>query len=71
MMFNTEGGRPSDIVERLQMIGFRPTTGNYDFVYEWDRNATVEDTIYFADKLHETLKGLGVLFKLETELVSE
>lgn len=71
MMFNTEGGRPSDIVERLQMIGFKPTTGNYDFVYEWDKNATIEDTIYFADKIHGTLKGLGVMFKLETEVVSE
>ena len=67
VMFSTEGGRPSKIVERLQMIGFKPTTGNYDFVYEWDKSATVDDTIYFADKVHETLRGQNVRFKLETE----
>jgi hypothetical protein len=71
VMFNTEGGRPSAVVERLQMIGFKPTTGNYDFVYEWDKNATVEDTIYIADKIHDTLKGMGAQFRLETEILSD
>jgi len=69
VMFSSDGARPSDVVERLQMIGFRPTTGNYDFIYEWDRHATVEDSIYFADKVHEALDGLGVLFRLETEIM--
>jgi len=67
VMFSTEGGLPSDVVDRLQMIGFKPCTGNYDFVYEWGRNATIEDTIYFADKVHEVLKGMVVLFKMETD----
>jgi hypothetical protein len=67
VMFSTEGGLPSDVVDRLQMIGFRPCTGNYDFVYEWGKNATVEETIYFADKVHEVLKDMGVLFRLETD----
>ena len=71
VLFSTRGGRPSDVVERLQMIGFKPTTGNYDFVYDWDKNATLDDTIYFADKVHETLKGQGVLFRLETEQFSD
>ncbi len=71
VLFSTRGGRPSDVVERLQMIGFKATTGNYYFVYEWDKNATVDDTIYFADKVHETLKGQGVLFRLETEQFSD
>jgi len=56
VMFSTEGGRPSKIVER-----------HYDFVYDWDKNATIDDTIYFADKVHETLRGQNVRFKLETE----
>ena len=67
VMFSTEGSRPSDVVDRLQMIGFRPYAGNYDFVYEWDKNATLEDTIYFADKIHEVLKDMGVLFSTETD----
>lgn len=70
-MFNTKGARPSDVVERLQMIGFKPTTGNYDFVYEWDKSATIEDTIYFADKIHEVLKDMGVMFRMETDTDSD
>ena len=71
MMFSTEGSLPSQVVDRLQMIGFKPCTGNYDFVYEWDKNATIEDTIYFADKIHEVLNGMGVLYSLETDEVLE
>ena len=67
VMFSTEGSLPSEIVDRLQMIGFKACTGNYDFVYEWDNNATLEDTIYFADKVHEVLKDMGVLFSTETD----
>lgn len=67
MMFSTEGSLPSEVVDRLQMIGFKPCTGNYDFVYEWDKNAEVEDTIFFADKVHEVLKKMGVMFRLETD----
>ena len=71
VMFSTEGSHPSEVVDRLQMIGFKPCTGNYDFVYEWDNNATLEDTIYFADKVHEVLKGMGVLFSTETDDMPE
>lgn len=65
--FSSEGARPSDIVNRLVAIGFEPTTGNFDFVYEWDKKAKVEDAIWLADKLHETLKGMGVQYRIETQ----
>ena len=71
MMFSTEGSLPSKVVDRLQMIGFKPCSGNYDFVYEWDKNATIEDSIYFADKIHEVLSDMGVLFSLETDEILE
>ncbi len=64
--FSSEGARPSEIVERLQGLGFKPITGPYDFVYEWDNTATVEDAVWFADKIYETLKGMGALFQIET-----
>ena len=67
VMFSTEGSHPSEVVDRLQMIGFKPCTGNYDFVYDWDKSASVEETIYFADKVHEVLRGMGVLFSMETD----
>ncbi len=64
--FNSEGAKPSEIVDRLCMIGFRPTQGTYDFIYEWPKKATVKDAIWFGDKIHSVLKGYNVLFKLET-----
>lgn len=64
--FSSEGARPSEIIDRLQSLGFRPLTGIYDMVYEWGNHATVNDAIWFADKIHETLRGYNVLFQLET-----
>ncbi|MFQ6106068.1 MAG: hypothetical protein ACE5QF_00560 [Thermoplasmata archaeon] len=64
--FNSDGARPSDVVQRLQALGFVPTTGNYDFMYEWDKNAGVEEAIDLADQIHHTLKGMKVLYKVET-----
>ncbi len=64
--FHSEGANPSEIMSRLESLGFKPITGMYDMVYEWDNGATVKDAIWFADKVHETLKGYDVLFQLET-----
>lgn len=64
--FNTEGALPSEIMDALHGLGFEPTTGSYDFIYRWGNKATVEDAIYLADKVHQTLRGKQVLFKLQT-----
>ncbi len=64
--FNSEGAQPSEIVARLQSLGFKPITGAYDMMYEWDDGADVEDAIWFADKIHATLKGYNVMFQIET-----
>ena len=64
--FGAEGAKPSEVVERLAMLGFKPAQGNYDFIYEWDKEATVKDAVWFADKVHATLHGTGVFFKVET-----
>ncbi len=64
--FSTEGARPSEVAARLQSLGFEPTTGNYDFMYRWDRNAKVEDALWLADKVQAALRGMNVLFEIET-----
>lgn len=64
--FSSEGERPSKVIEALHNLGFEATTGSHDSVYRWDEKATVEDALYLADKVQATLKGMGVLFKLET-----
>jgi hypothetical protein len=65
--FTTEGGRPSEVSSILQGIGFKPVTGNYDFVYVWPRKKVDPDeALELADLVQVTLKGMKVLFKFET-----
>ena len=66
VFFSSEGASPSQVVERLQMLGFKPTQGNYDFVYEWGEKASVQDAVWFADKIQTSLEGMHVRFKTET-----
>ncbi len=64
--FNSEGTKPSDITERLLSMGFQPMEGEYDYLYNWDSQADIEEIIKFGDLVQNTLKGSGALFKLET-----
>ncbi len=64
--FNSEGGKPSEINQRLMSLGFKALKGTHDFVYEWGKNADVEEILRFGDKVKMTLQGLNVMFKLET-----
>jgi len=65
--FNSEGSSPSEVKNQLMNLGFKATKGNYDFLYEWDkREVTVEELVWFADKIHASLKDHNVLFSIET-----
>ena len=66
-MFNSEGALPSEIKDSLLNLGFEATKGNYDFVYNWRKDkAEVEELVYFADKVHSSLKNCNVYFSIET-----
>jgi hypothetical protein len=41
--------------------------GYHDHIYDWNRKIELEDILQLTDKIHETLKGLNVLYKIETE----
>ena len=67
IMFNSEGSSPSKIKDQLLNLGFKATKGNYDFVYEWKEKSTdVDELVWFADKIHSTLKNSNVYFTIET-----
>lgn len=66
VFFSTDGAPPSEVVDRLYNIGFKPTGGNYDFIYEWDSKATLDDALHLGDQIHNVLEGMGVFFKMET-----
>ena len=63
---NSEGSKPADISDRLLSMGFQPVEGEYDYCYNWDSQADINDIIKFGDQVQNTLRGSGVLFKLET-----
>ncbi len=64
--FDSEGAKPSEIADRLRSFGFAPTQGNYDFVYDWNGNATRDQLIDLSDEITRLLRGYRVLFEIET-----
>lgn len=67
ILFNSEGDSPSEIKDLLLNMGFKATKGNYDFVYEWNKESNeVDELIWFADKVHSVLKNSRVFFDIET-----
>ena len=67
LMFNSEGSAPSEVKDQLLNMGFKATTGNYDFIYEWDKESVeVEELVWFADKVHTVLKNHKVYFTIES-----
>jgi hypothetical protein len=66
IQFDSEGGKPSDIISALEDIGFKPATGFYDLQYDWNGDADIDEVLCLADKIAATLSGMKVSFKLET-----
>jgi len=67
ILVNSEGSSPSEIKSILLNMGFKATKGNYDFVYEWnEESVSIEELVWFADKVHSALKDSKVYFSIET-----
>lgn len=64
--FNSEGGRPSEVSKRLKELGFEPVKGNYDFEYQWDEDAPLDEILRIGDKIQDKLEDQEILFTLET-----
>ena len=64
--FSSEGASPTEVVQRLQGMGFKPMKGEYDHVYDWKRDVNLEEILRIGNVVHETLKGLKVIYKMET-----
>jgi hypothetical protein len=63
---DSEGAAYSEVAELLEDLGFRPETEGYDFRYDWGRSASVAETLGFADRIHEALRGKRVGFRIES-----
>lgn len=64
--FHSDGGKPSEIAERLRKFGFAATQGNYDFVYDWKSAPSREEILDLCDQVGRLLSGYKVLFEIET-----
>lgn len=66
VQLDSEGAPYSSVAQLLESLGFRPETEGYDFVYEWDRTASVAESLEFADRIQEALRGQRVRFRIES-----
>ncbi len=66
--FNSEGSSPSEIKTQLMNLGFKAAKGSYDFVYDWKKKeVSIDELVWFADKIHASLKNNNILFQIETQ----
>lgn len=67
VQLDSEGAPFSEVTDTLEDMGFRREAGSgYDFVYDWGREATVADSLRFADQIQEALRGKSVFFRIES-----
>lgn len=63
---HSEGERPTKVNSKLEKFGFVPIKGAYDYVYKWDKDASIQEVLKIGDRVQEKLNGDKVLFELET-----
>jgi len=66
LQFDSEGAAYSEVASILEDLGFRPETEGYDFVYDWQRPISLDETLAFADRIQEALRGSRVRFRIES-----
>jgi len=66
LFFNTEGANPTEIMSKVNSLGFGTVVGAHDLVFEWDKEPTENDILEMGNKVREALKGTNTFFKLET-----
>jgi len=72
MYFKAGKEKASEVVKKVESVGFECTVGPVDFVYTWQdgKTPTKEEILELADKLAETLDGTGVMFNIDTHQTS-
>lgn len=66
LYFKAGNGKITEIVKKVELLGFKSSLGPVDFIYEWKSEPTKEQVFELADKISETLKETGVMFNLDT-----
>ncbi len=67
MTFSSEGRSAVEVIQILEDLGFRPTRGQHDFLYDWGNEQPTMDQIKdLLETLHGRLKGAEVLYQVTT-----
>jgi len=66
VVYFKSGNRISEIIKKVEKIGFTCVVGPVDFIYHWKTKPTKEQIIELADKLSEILKGTDTIFNIDT-----
>jgi hypothetical protein len=67
LQLDSEGARYSELAEVLEGMGFQPAgESGYDFVYDWGREATVAESLEFADRIQSAIRGHRTFFRIES-----
>jgi len=66
--FKAENGnsKPSEVIKKVESVGFETTFGPVDFIYEWQQQPSKEQILELADKLSKALKETGAMFNIDT-----
>jgi len=61
IIVSSEGGLMSEVARIFSELGFKPTLGMHDFVYDWEETkVTPETVIALIDKVQKKLKNMNV-----------
>lgn len=56
----------SDVVSRVEKLGFKSQLGPVDFAFDWSKQPTKAQVFDLGDKLTTSLKGTGCIFNIDT-----
>ncbi len=71
MYFNAGKAKASEVVDKVESVGFKTNFGPVDFDYAWEEKPSKKEVLELADKLTEALENTGVLFNIDTHEVPE
>jgi len=67
VFLNTDGEKISFIHKKLVEMGFKPTIGDHDYIYEWSGIVTIEEEIELIDKVQSNLKGSKAILRFSSK----
>ena len=59
-------GNIQKVIDTLNVLGFKPVTGEHDFEYSWMKEPRIDEIVALGSNVQKALKDTQVMFKLES-----